>query len=29
MLCPPLRASGAHPRSVKRLGVEGVDLPSA
>src|SRR6266436_8312273 len=29
LLCPPLRASGPHPRMVKRPDVEGVDLPSA
>src|SRR6266516_2528539 len=29
ILCPPLRASGQHPRIVKRPDVEGVDLPSA
>ncbi len=29
LLCPPLRASGQHPRMVKRPDVEGVDLPSA
>src|ERR1700693_1618230 len=29
ILRPPLRASGQHPRIVKRPDVEGVDLPSA